>query len=113
MAPKTEVDLHIYVNRNGRRFLAPSNIGVLREIRSGGSLRTAAKTLNISYQHIWDVVDEINRRSSHPVVIKQRGGAGGGGAALSEYGKQLLGEYQAIENEVRRFVRRLNTEINL
>jgi molybdate transport system regulatory protein len=113
MLPKTEVGVHIFIKRNGQQFLAPGKIQLLREIHRSGSLRTAAKELQISYQHIWDVIDEINRLAPMPVVIKQRGGTNGGGAVLSEYGKRLLHEFQLIENEVQKFLTRLNTEINL
>ncbi len=94
-------------------MLAPGKIRLLRSIQQEGSLRIAAKGLGISYQNIWDAIDDMNRRAPAPVVIKQRGGVGGGGARLSDYGTRLLNDYRLIEDEVRRFLRRLNTEINL
>ena len=110
---KTEVAVEIYIKRDGKLLLAPGKINLLREIHKGGSLRSAAKKLSISYQHIWGVIDELNSSASQTVVVKQRGGSGGGGAVLTEYGKRLLSEYDLIENEVTKFLERLNTEINL
>jgi molybdate transport system regulatory protein len=113
MSNKTEVEFHIFIKRNGRQLLGPGKIFLLREIHRGGSLRTAAKELKMSYQHAWTIIDEMNQVAPYPVVIKQRGGAGGGGAVLTEYGKRILSEFQLIESEVQKFLKRLNTEINL
>jgi molybdate transport system regulatory protein len=113
MAGRTEVELQIFIKRNGRLLLGPGKIYLLREIQRGGSLRTAAKELNMSYQHAWNVIEEMNQVAPYPVVIKQRGGTGGGGAVLTEYGKRILSEFQLIETEVQKFLKRLNTELNL
>jgi|WetSurMetagenome_2_1015567.scaffolds.fasta_scaffold463804_3 molybdate transport system regulatory protein len=113
MVSKTEVAVDIYIKRNGKQLLAPGKICLLREIHKGGSLRTAAKELNISYQNMWETIDELNNTAAQVVVVKQRGGLGGGGAVLTEYGKRLLKEFSLIENEVQKFIDRLNTEINL
>lgn len=113
MTGRTEVELQIFIKRDGRQLLGPGKIFLLREIHRGGSLRTAAKELKMSYQHAWHVIDEMNRVASTPVVIKQRGGTGGGGALLTDYGKRILEEFQIIEAEVQKFLQRLNTEINL
>ncbi len=113
MIPKTEVGAEIIIRRNGREVLTPVTVRLLQEIRKGGSLRTAAKHLKISYQHIWDLIDGVNRNSGRAVVLKRRGGTGGGGAALSEYGLLLLREYDLVEREVGKYLARLNAEINL
>jgi molybdate transport system regulatory protein len=113
MAGRTEVEFQIFIKRNGRQLLGPGKIFLLREIHRGGSLRTAAKELNMSYQHVWNVINEMNQIASSPVVLKQRGGSGGGGATLTDYGKRILNEFNLIEVEVQKFLKRLNTEINL
>lgn len=113
MTGRTEVELQIFIKRDGHQLLGPGKIFLLREIHRGGSLRTAAKHLKMSYPHAWHVIDEMNQVASSPVVIKQRGGSGGGGAMLTEYGRRILNDFQIIEAEVEKFSQRLNTEINL
>jgi molybdate transport system regulatory protein len=108
-----EVNLDISIKKNGFQLLNPLKIMLLKEINKSGSLRIAARQLSISYQHMWISIEEINRYADHPVVVKQRGGSGGGGAVLSDYGKRLINEFTLIENEVEKFVKRMNTEINL
>ena len=107
-----EVELQIHVRRNGEPFLTSATVKLLQEVQRCGSLRIAAKGLHYSYQHAWDLVNEINRVASEPVVIKQRGGAGGGGAQLSVHGRRLLGEYNNIERLIKTFTKKLNAEMN-
>ena len=110
---RIEIEFQIFVKRDGRQLLGPGKIILLREIHRSGSMRMAAKELKMSYQHAWSIIDEMNQVAPYPVVIKQRGGTGGGGATLTEYGKRILSEFQIIEAEVQKFLKRLNTEINL
>ena len=102
------VELQILIRRNGRPFLGSAAVALLQEIERCGSLRVAARGMHCSYQHAWDVINDINQVASQPVVIKQRGGAGGGGATLSSYGKRILGEYKTIERVAQGFARKLN-----
>jgi molybdate transport system regulatory protein len=108
-----EVSLPIHIKNNGLDFLNPDRVLLLRKIQETGSLNAAAKAISISYQNAWTMIDEMNKIAPNSLVSKQRGGAGGGGAILSDYGKLILKEYSFIENEVLKFTRLLNTEINL
>jgi molybdate transport system regulatory protein len=42
-------------------------------------LSGAAKKLKISYQHAWNLIDEMNHVAPEPLVTLQRGGTNGGG----------------------------------
>ncbi len=107
-----EVELQILVRRNGTPFLTSSTVKLLREVQRCGSLRIAARGLKFSYQHAWELVNEINRVASEPVVLKQRGGVGGGGAQLSVHGRRLLSEFKNIESVTKTFTKQLNAEMN-
>lgn len=76
-------------------------------------MNAAAKSLGMSYQHAWNLISEMNLVAPKPLVEKQRGGANGGGATVSAYGRQILNEYQLIEAEIVRLIKRINVEINL
>ncbi len=108
-----EIELEIHVRRRNMPLLNSTTVALLKEIERRGSVRTAARELHYSYQHAWDLVDGVNRAASTPVVIKQRGGEGGGGAHLSDHGRNLISEFHAIEQAVKRFAKKLNTELNL
>jgi molybdate transport system regulatory protein len=106
-----EIKCHIDILKNGTAFLDSPKTSLLHEIDFHGSLSSAAKHLKISYQHAWNIIDEMNRVAPEPLVMKQRGGANGGGAQLSPYGKRVLKEYRFIESHVMSLVQKLNVEI--
>jgi len=108
-----EVECHISIRKNGICFLSPVKTELLHEIMQNGSLSGAAKKLKISYQHVWTMIDEMNRSAPEPLVIKQRGGANGGGAEISGYGVKILRDYTLIEAEVKKLISQINVEINL
>jgi molybdate transport system regulatory protein len=108
-----EVACHITLSRNGKAFLSPQKTELLRQIMALGSLNAAAKTMGISYQHAWNLIDEMNRSAPNALVEKQRGGCNGGGATVSAYGQQIFNEYKLIEAEITKLIQRINVEINL
>jgi len=107
-----EIECHISIKKDGICFLGASKRELLTEIIKNGSLSGAAKKMKISYQHAWNMIDEMNRIAPEPLVIKQRGGVNGGGANISLYGEKLLKEYQQIEDKVKYLVHQMNVEIN-
>jgi molybdate transport system regulatory protein len=108
-----EVECHISIKRNGVSFLNPVKTELLHEIGQSGSLSGAAKKLKISYQHVWTMIDEMNRAAPEPLVMKQRGGANGGGAVITAYGERILREYRLIEAQAKKMINQINVEINL
>lgn len=108
-----EVELHIQVTKEGKLFVNPERINLLRIIEKTGSLLTASKEIGISYNKAWKMLEVMNNTVDKPVVEKLRGGKGGGGAVITDFGKLILKEYEAMEEEVNRFAKKLNTEINL
>jgi molybdate transport system regulatory protein len=108
-----EVNSSISIKRNGISFLDTMKTKLLYEIVQSGSLRGAAKALNISYQHAWTLINEMNRIAPEPMVAKQRGGTNGGGAAITNYGIKILKEYKLIEEQVQKIINQINVEINL
>lgn len=109
----TEVELHIYIKKDGRIILTPAGIKLLSAISETGSLLKASGTMEISYNKAWNMMESLNQSAEKPVVEKVRGGKGGGGMCLTQFGKYILNEYKAIEQQVKNFTHKLNTEINL
>ena len=108
-----EVECHITIKKNSICFLGAMKTELLNQIIQCGSLSGAAKKLKISYQHAWNMMDEMNRTAPEPLVIMKRGGANGGGAEISAYGERILKEYRQIEAQVKNLVNKINVEINL
>ena len=108
-----EVECNISIKKDGTVFLSPLKTQVLQEIRKNGSLSATSKNMDLSYQHVWNMIDEMNRIAPLPLVTKQRGGANGGGTNVSDYGERMLREYLLIQAQIKKMVDQINVEINL
>lgn len=108
-----EVNCRISIKKDGVSFLDPVKTELLNEIKRCGSLNSAAKTLKISYQHAWTMINEMNSSAPEPLVTKQRGGTNGGGAVITVYGEKILKDYYTIQAQVNKMVNQINVEINL
>ncbi|WP_303922300.1 winged helix-turn-helix domain-containing protein [Draconibacterium sediminis] len=109
----TKVDLQIHISDNDKLIVNPERVQLLRMIASTGSLLKASEKMGISYNKTWKLLEAVNAASTSLVLEKARGGKGGGGAVLTDYGRFLLKEYEAIEKVVSQFTKKLNTEINI
>jgi molybdate transport system regulatory protein len=109
----TKVDLHIHISNDNKLLVNPDRIQLIKHIASTGSLLKASEKMRISYNKAWKIMEAVNSVSASPIIEKSRGGKGGGGAVLTDYGKLILREYEAIEKVVRQFTKKLNTEINI
>lgn len=71
-------------------FLGYGRIILLERIRDYGSITKAAKSMEMSYRHAWELVDSMNRQSPRPVVESATGGRNGGGANLTKDGERAI-----------------------
>jgi len=108
-----EVNLQIFIARDGSTLLTPERVQLLRLIQAGGSLHMAAKESKISYNKAWKMIDAMNTATQKTIVEKTRGGSGGGGTALTSFGELILSEYNSIEKEVKIFNDKINNEIRM
>jgi molybdate transport system regulatory protein len=81
----------------GPQAFGPGKAELLRLIAATGSIRTAAKELDMSYNRAWQLVTAMNDLFRGPLVARTRGGGTGGGAALTPLGEEVLGLYTRME----------------
>jgi molybdate transport system regulatory protein len=91
------VRLTVRIDFGSGQALGPGKIRLLEAIRKTGSITQAGRALGMSYRRAWLLVDDLNRSFRQPVVATQPGGARGGGAALTPFGRKLIGQYRSIE----------------
>lgn len=77
-------------------LLGPGKADLLRLIDHSGSISAAARAMGMSYKRAWQLVDEMNRHFSQPVVGANPGGVKGGGAHLTVFGQEVLDRYGRI-----------------
>lgn len=80
---------------NGTRF-GPGKAALLKQLIVTGSIKAAAKTLEMSYPRALKLIEQMNRSFASPLVETQHGGASGGGALVTERGRIVLSIYENI-----------------
>ncbi|MFZ5776373.1 MAG: winged helix-turn-helix domain-containing protein [Thermodesulfobacteriota bacterium] len=71
-------------------FLGYGRVVLLERIEELGSIAKAARSMEMSYKHAWDLIDSMTRQAGCPLVETSRGGKGGGGARLSAAGREAI-----------------------
>ncbi|MFI0842743.1 winged helix-turn-helix domain-containing protein [Mesorhizobium sp. IMUNJ 23232] len=89
------LSLRINLDPDGR--IGPGKIELLEHIAAFGSISAAARRMDMSYKHAWDLVEELNQLFGKPVVAAQTGGKRGGGAQLTPVGLAVVARFRAIE----------------
>jgi molybdate transport system regulatory protein len=89
------LSLRINLDPDGR--IGPGKIELLEHIAAFGSISAAARRMEMSYKHAWDLVEDMNRLFGKPVVATQSGGSKGGGARLTTVGRSVIDRFRAIE----------------
>jgi len=89
------LSLRINLDPEGR--IGPGKIELLEQVASFGSISAAARGMEMSYKHAWDLIEEMNALFGKPVVAAQTGGKHGGGAQLTPLGLAVISRYRAIE----------------
>lgn len=88
-------------------FLGYGRVVLLEQIKESGSLAQAARSMEMSYKHAWDLLASMNRQAGCKLVETSRGGKSGGGARLTPAGEQAIviflryhGRFQEVLQEM-------------
>ena len=68
-------------------------LGILNEIRQTGKLTSAAAHANLSYRHVWNLIEQWSAFFGVPLVERQRGR----GTTLTPFGEKLVWAGQRLE----------------
>ena len=91
-----EIKSRIWIEKNGEPFIGFGRIKLLKMVDEKMSINAAAKELKMSYRKAWKLLNEMNLMTEKPIVIKNIGGKDGGGTVLTEYGRQLIQDFETI-----------------
>jgi molybdate transport system regulatory protein len=93
-----------WLERDGITLLGYGRVVLLERIQEYGSISAAAKSMNMSYRHAWDLVDAMNRQAAKPLVVTSKGGKGGGGARLTEEGAAAINSFWELSERFNSFL---------
>lgn len=84
----------------------PEQVRALQAVREHGSLTAAARSLHVSYKHLWTTIQRLEAATGRRLVRSVRGGRGGGGrASLTPDGVRLVEDYRRVSGGLEGVVR--------
>ena len=95
-APEIKLRLRI-VHGDGDAF-GPGKAQLLESLLETASLNRTAGAMKMSYMKALALVRAMNTHFAEPLVALTRGGPKGGGAQVTETGRRVLSEYQAMRS---------------
>lgn len=101
-----ELKGRIWIEGKDGTFLGYGRVVLLERIKEYGSITEAAKSMNMSYRHAWELVDSINKQARKPLIETATGGKGGGGARLTAAGERAVLAFRDIYVRFRDFLER-------
>jgi molybdate transport system regulatory protein len=101
-----KVKCRIYISENDKHLVGDGKIRLLEAVDRLGSVNLASKEFGLSYPHAWRYIHELEESFGENMVRTQIGGKGGGGAALTEFAKQLVEEYNKFRNPLDEVIER-------
>ena len=103
----------IWIESPDGKLLGHGRVELLERIKASGSLRQAALQMKMSYKQAWDIINHVNEHFSEPVVISHRGGKGGGNAVLTDYGLNVIEQFQLLQTKFKAFLIEHGQNVNL
>ncbi len=88
-----EVKAKIWLEKDSKSIIGKGRAELLRRIKEMGSLRKAANSMDMSYSHAWEEINEISEAAGGPVIEAERGGKGGGSSHLTDLGEKILEKF--------------------
>ncbi len=79
--------------------MGPGKAELILRIDATGSISAAAREMGMSYRRAWQLVEAINASFTEPVVVTAIGGKRGGGALVTDYGRELVARFHAMEDK--------------
>jgi len=95
----------IWIDGKEGTFLGYGRVILLERIREYGSITQAAKSMEMSYRHAWELVASMNSQSIRPLVEAATGGRGGGGACLTEDGEKAVTLFWQFYTDFQQFLK--------
>ena len=79
---------------SNNKFFGEGPARLLHAIEEQGSLRTAAKSMDMAYTKALKIVKNAEQALGFPLTIRTTGGKDGGGSKLTPEGKEFLTHYE-------------------
>lgn len=92
-------------------FLGYGRVVLLERIKELGSIAKAAKSMEMSYKHAWDLIESMNRQAGCKLVATSRGGKSGGGARLTPVGEKAIAVFRQYHAQFQAVLQEMTAEL--
>jgi molybdate transport system regulatory protein len=103
----------VWVDGKEGTFIGYGRVVLLERIIEHGSITKAARSMEMSYRHAWDLVDSMNRQAKRPFVELATGGKGGGGAMVTKDGRKAIEMFLRFHKDLQAFLKREEKKFKL
>lgn len=93
-------------------FLGYGRVVLLERIRESGSIAEAARSMEMSYKHAWDLLGSMNRQAGCKLVETSRGGKSGGGARLTPTGERAIVVFRDYHARMQEVLQEMTVEMD-
>jgi molybdate transport repressor ModE-like protein len=99
----TEKKMHpafkLWLETDEGYVFGPGIYSLLCKLSEKGTLKEAASSLAMSYRFAWGLLKKAEDKLGFPLLVTHKGGnRGGGGALLTEQGRNLIKEFETIQD---------------
>ncbi len=94
----------IWIEKDGEPVFGDGRAAILEAIDGLGSIKKAAKKMNMSYRHAWGEIRLMEERIGFKLLETRVGGIRGGGAVLTGEGKEFLRRYYMFRDGINKLV---------
>ena len=102
-----------WIDKGEKPYLGLGRVLLLENILEHGSITKGAAAIEMSYRKAWQLVEDMNKLSEHPLVEKRLGGKTGGGAVVTEAGKEAIRKYYELQKKIEAFIATQTQEFNI
>ncbi len=89
------------LNDSGEKFMGAGVLWLLKAIEHTGSLRKAAREINISYSKAYKMINNLELSLGKTVVDRKKGGQERTGTQLTVFGEQLYHLYNDFQEKAK------------
>ncbi|WP_245604059.1 molybdenum-dependent transcriptional regulator [Geoglobus ahangari] len=94
--------LRVWLEKDGMHILGKGGAEILEAIDRYRSISAASRHLGMSYRYVWGYIKRMEEATGRKIVEARKGGKGGGEARLTEFGKELLREFERMSEFLER-----------
>ena len=108
---KFEIKGRLWIEGKEGTLLSFGRVVLLDRIKRYGSINKAAKSMEMSYRHAWELVDSMNRSGGKPLVITAIGGKNGGGTRITAEGEKAVKTFWELYKKLADFLKKENKKL--